>query len=61
MNGQMNACKKSLVENFINRNDPYKTNEPLKFDLRAYASYVKENKLTANQITEDILKKFSKV
>lgn len=32
--------------------------EPLNFDLRAYAAYVKENNLTASDITEEILNKF---
>lgn len=61
MNGQMNVSKKSVMENFIKTNTPYKKNEPLHFDLRAYASYVKENNLEAHQITDAVLRKFSKI
>jgi len=61
MNGQTNVYKKTIAQDFIKSNNPYKINEPLQFDLRAYAAYVKENKLEANQITETVLKKFSKV
>lgn len=60
MNGQTNVYKKTVIENFIKTNPPCKKNEPLRFDLRAYASYVKENNLDASQITDVVLKKFSK-
>ena len=60
MSGQMSTSKETLVEDFIKNNNPYKKNEPLQFDMRAYASYVKENNLTASQITDTILKRFTK-
>jgi len=61
MNGQMNASKKSLVENFIKTNNPCEKNKPLQFDLRGYATYVKTHNLKTHQITDEILNKFSKV
>ena len=61
MNGQTNAYKKAVMEEFIKTNNPCKKNEPLHFDLRGYASYVKENNLKAEQITDAVLRKFSRV
>lgn len=60
MNGQTKVYKNSLMDELIKKNNPYKKNEPLQFDLRAYAAYVKENNLDAFQITEAVLKKFKK-
>lgn len=52
--------KQNIVEEFISRVNPYEKMTPLKFDLRSYSKYVKENKISADKITPDILKKFSK-
>ncbi len=60
MNGQKNAYKKSIVDEFIKTNNPYAENKSLQFDIRAYASYVKENHLDATQISDSVLKRFSK-
>ena len=48
------------MEEFIKKNNPYKKNEPLQFDLRSYSAYIKENNLESVQITEAVLKKFKK-
>lgn len=59
MSGQMSvSSKKKIVEDFVQNNDPYKENEPLKFDLRSYADYVRKNNLSAEQISVQILDKF---
>lgn len=60
MNGQTSAFRKATAEKFISENNPYKKREPINFDLRAYSSYVRENNLTARQITPQILEKFIK-
>ena len=58
MNGPKSVYKKEIVEEFLSRCNPYEDNEPLKFDLRAYAAYIKENGLEAANITESILAMF---
>ena len=62
MNGQMKSYseKKLIANEFIQRNNPYKKGPSLKFDLRGYASYVRENGLKANEITPKILNMFVK-
>ena len=51
--------KQNIVEDFVSRAEPFEKINPLKFDLRNYAKYVKENKLTAEKITPEILQKFA--
>jgi len=60
MNGQMLSCKEKekLIEEYIEKINPYQPLVPLKFDLRKYSAYVSENNLKEQNITEDILKKF---
>lgn len=62
MTGQMKSYneKKNIANEFIQKINPYETGKPLKFDLRGYASYVKENRLTANEITPKLLDMFVK-
>ena len=60
MSGQTKVCSNSIAEEFIKTNNPYKKNEPLQFDLRAYSDYVKENELDVLQITDAVMKKFKK-
>ena len=58
MNGQTSAFRRAAAEKFISKNNPYQKREPVNFDLRAYSSYVRENNLTARQITPQLLEKF---
>ncbi len=48
------------VDKFLLRYDPYAKQEPLRFDLRGYAAYVKKNNLTASDVTPEILAVFSR-
>ena len=52
MNGQMKSYneKKSIANEFIRQNNPYEKKPSLNFDLRKYATYVKENGLKADEI-----------
>lgn len=47
------------VEGFWAKYDPYEEQEPLRFDLRGYAAYVKAHGLTAADITPEVLAAFS--
>lgn len=38
----------------------YKQQEPLRFDLRKYTAYIKENELKAEDITPEIMGMFSR-
>lgn len=50
--------KQIVADTFIKRANPYKKVEPLKFDLRGYAQYAKEHKLTGLNMPAEIIKKF---
>lgn len=53
--------EKNFVANeFIQRSNPYEKWSYLNFDLRGYASYVKEHTLTADDITPKIMNMFIK-
>lgn len=60
MCGQTNAYKKELVEDFLNKCNPYENNESLRFDLRAYAAYIKENNIDVTHITDGVFSMFKK-
>ena len=62
MNGQMTLFKEKqiLVEEFINKVDPYSPQPSLKFDLRGYAKYIQEYNLSADEISEEIMTMFKK-
>ena len=61
MNGQMTYTEKiKMVEGFIDTVNPYDNPPVLNFDMRGYANYIKENNLTSDNITEDVLNMFSK-
>ena len=62
MNGQMKSYneKKSIANEFIRQNNPYEKKPSLNFDLRKYATYVKENGLKADEITPQIMNMFVK-
>lgn len=52
--------KQNIVEDFVSQVNPYEKMTPLKFDMRNYSKYVKENKLTAKEITPEMLQKFAR-
>ena len=60
MNGQKMSYdeRNQRASNFLKRVDPYKKQEPLNFDMKAYAAYVKEHNLSAGEISPEIMEKF---
>lgn len=58
MNGATKNYNQTIVENFIKQCNPYKPSKSPNIDLRAYARYIKENSLTADKITPEIMEKF---
>ena len=49
-----------MVDEYMQDYNPYEKHEPLQFDLRRYAQYVKERNLKPEDITLEILAFFSK-
>lgn len=47
------------MEEYLAENDPYQEREPLNFDIRRYAVFVKENNLRSSDITPEILNMFA--
>ncbi|MDO5441911.1 MAG: hypothetical protein Q4F55_05095 [Bacillota bacterium] len=62
MTGQMKSSKEkdAMVREYIERVNPYKPLEPLKFDLRGYAAYLKEHSISGNNVPESVVKQFAK-
>lgn len=62
MTGQMSEFKQKqkLVDDFVERNNPYKTPVPLQFDIRGYAEYMKENNISGKKVSNEIFEKFYK-
>lgn len=62
MNGQMKSYKEkmTIVDEYLSRFDPYKKLEPLKFDLRGYAKYLKENNISGKNVSTDVVKMFQR-
>ena len=62
MTGQtrLSSTKQNIVEDFISRVNPYEKITPLNFDLRGYSEYIKANNISADNVTSDIMKKFTK-
>ena len=52
--------KQKVVDKYMQDYNPYEKHEPLQFDLRGYAQYVKEHNLKPEDITLEILTLFSK-
>lgn len=50
--------KLAIVEEFISRVNPYQKPEPLRFNLRGYAKYLKEHNISGKNVNEDIIKRF---
>lgn len=61
MSGQMKTFeeKQRMMDEFIEKTNPYKESEPLRFDLRGYAEYIKKNNIKSDMITEDIMALFA--
>ena len=52
------AMLQKIVDDFIDRVDPYMDLEPLKFDLRGYAAYLKEHNLDGRDVPEAVIERF---
>ena len=52
--------RQKVVDEYIQGYKPYEKHEPLQFDIRGYAQYVKERNLKPEDITLEILAFFSK-
>lgn len=60
MNGQMKKSKRQVVDKYIARVNPYEKPQPIAYDLRGYAAYVAEKGLRLDQITPEIMRRFSR-
>ncbi len=61
MSGQRknyNKYHKQLQE-YVKKHPPYAPSEPCNMDLRAFAKYVKENGLSNDDITPEIVERFT--
>lgn len=47
-----------IVDDFIERVDPYMDLKPLKFDLRGYSRYLSENNLDGRDVPEEVIERF---
>ena len=60
MTGQTKKSKSQIVEEYIKKVNPYEKPQPIAFDLRGYAAYIKSNGLKGADITPEIMNRFSK-
>ena len=60
MTGQTKKSKSQIVEEYIKKVNPYDKPQPIAFDLRGYAAYIKANGLKGTDITPEIMNRFSK-
>lgn len=62
MSGQMKSFseKRESVEAYIRESNLYEKKPSLKFDMRSYELYVRENNLGVDEITPEIMKRFVK-
>ena len=52
--------KDVLVREYIKSTNPYKPLEPLKFDLRVYAAYLKEQDASGKEVSEEVIAQFQR-
>ena len=60
MTGQTKKSKSQRVEEYIKKVNSYEKPQPIAFDLRGYAAYIKANGLKGTDITPEIMNRFSK-
>jgi uncharacterized protein involved in tolerance to divalent cations len=58
MSGQTKTSKKQIVEDFIQRVNPYEKPQPIAFDLRGYAKYVSDKQIKTADITPEVMNMF---
>jgi len=52
--------KQKVMDDFIERVDPYKKQDNLIFDLRGYAKYLEKNAIPGNRVPDDVVRMFKK-
>ena len=57
---QKYKAREQMVDEYIKDRNIYKTQPPLKFDLRGYAKYLRENNLQGKTVDKAIIDMFSK-
>lgn len=60
MIGQTKKSKNQIGDEYLMKVNPYKKPQPITFDLRRYAAYIKDNNLKGTEITSEIMNRFSK-
>ena len=60
MTGQTKKSKNQIVEEYLSRVNPYEKPQPIAYDLRGYAAYIKANGLKGTDITPEIMNRFSR-
>lgn len=62
MIGQMKSFreKQIIVDEFIARTKPYEQPQPLRFDLRGYAKYLKDHGMEGKEVPDAVVQKFQK-
>ena len=60
MNGRTKSFKEkqNLIDEFIERVNPYEQKEPLRFNLREYSRYIDENNIDRKNVPESVMKMF---
>ena len=61
MTGQTKKSKSQIVEEYIKKVNPYEKPQPIAFNLRGYAAYIKANGLKGTDITPEIMNEFEVV
>ena len=59
MNAQPKKSRKQEAEEYLRRVNPYEKPQPVAFDLRGYAAYIKAGGLKGTDITPEIMNRFS--
>lgn len=62
MNEQMSDFeeRQRMADEFIERLQPYAQRRPLEFDLRGYATFLKERGIAGKDVPPDVAEKFAK-
>ena len=46
------------INEYVKKHPPYGKQEPLDIDLRAFSRYLKENNISSNEVTPEVINKF---
>ena len=60
MNEQMKSSKENVVDAYLKNNDIYSSSvgKHAPFDIRGYATYIRDNNIKPSQITPEIGRRF---